>query len=69
MNGYQTAEEMKKLKPDVPVILVTGWGDDVDRDRMKEIGIIRVVHKPFQPGELTRTVEEILGRGSEYHGQ
>jgi PAS domain S-box-containing protein len=56
MNGYQTAEEMKKLKPDVPVILVTGWGDDVDRDRMKEIGIIRVVHKPFQPGELTRTV-------------
>jgi CheY-like chemotaxis protein len=63
MNGYQTAEEMKKLKPDVPVVLVTGWGDDVDQDRVKETCIVRVLNKPFQPGELRQTVEEIMGEG------
>jgi len=60
MNGYRVAEEMKKLKPQIQIILATGWRDDVDRDRMASIGIGRVVAKPFQSGELLRTIEEVM---------
>ena len=60
MNGYTVAEEMKKSKPGIPIILVTGWGDDVDDDKVTAIGIERVIAKPFQPDELTSTIEEVL---------
>ena len=63
MNGYQVAEEMKKLKAQVPVVLVTGWGDDVDQERIASIGIAAVVGKPFHPQELLQTLEEVMKQG------
>jgi len=63
MNGYRVAEEMKKSKAQVPIVLVTGWAEDVDRGRIKSIGIAAVVGKPFNPRELLRTLEEVMEQG------
>jgi DNA-binding response OmpR family regulator len=61
MNGYQVAEQMKMLKPGVPIILVTGWGNEADRDRMARSGIHSVVPKPFGPSLLLSAIEAALG--------
>jgi len=58
MNGYHVAEQVKKRESRIPVLLVTGWGDDVDHDRAKGIGIAGVVSKPYEPQELLRTINE-----------
>lgn len=65
MNGYQAAQEMKKLNPGVPVVLITGWGNDVDQARIRLIGIHRVVAKPFLPEDLLGAMEEAIGRPSD----
>jgi PAS domain S-box-containing protein len=68
MNGYRVAEEMKRLKPAVPIILVTGWDDDVAHERIESIGIAAVVAKPFHPQELLRTLEEVMQRDKKRRG-
>jgi DNA-binding response OmpR family regulator len=59
MNGYQIAGEMKKHDPQVPILLVTGWGDDVDQERIKSTGITMVIGKPFQPDELLERLSQL----------
>ena len=62
MNRYRVAEEMRKLRPDVTVFLVTGWGDDVDQGQVEALGIDAVIGKPFEPQELLRQVNEAMER-------
>jgi DNA-binding response OmpR family regulator len=64
MDGYQTC---KKLKGDpqtknIPVILLTAKGRDVDRKLGREAGADDYVVKPFSPGRLIERVEGILNR-------
>jgi CheY-like chemotaxis protein len=61
MNGYRVAEAMKGVKPDVSVVLVTGWGNDIDEERIEDAGIVKVVRKPFGPEELIGTLDEMAG--------
>ena len=55
-NGYDVAQELKRRKPGMPVLLVTGWGGDIDRDRARRIGVDGVVNKPYEPQELLRAI-------------
>ena len=47
MEGDELAREVKKLKPDVPVILVTGFGDIMASTGEKPEGVDFVMNKPF----------------------
>ena len=48
VSGWEVARSVKQLNPRVPVILVTGWGDQLDSRRLMESGVDLVVAKPFQ---------------------
>jgi len=67
MNGYRVAEEMKRLRPQVPVVLVTGWGEEIDHQRVKAARVERVIGKPFRPRELLEIVEGLLELGEDEH--
>lgn len=47
MEGDELAREVKKLKPHVPVILVTGFGDIMASTGEKPEGVDIVMNKPF----------------------
>jgi DNA-binding response OmpR family regulator len=51
-----------RARSDVPVILVTARGDEVDRIVGLELGADDYVTKPFSPRELTARVRTILRR-------
>lgn len=53
MSGLDVAESMKKLKPEIPIVLLTGYGSALDDAEVKKRGIDRIVPKPF-------TVQQIL---------
>ena len=48
VSGWEVARTVKKKNPRVPVILVTGWGHQLDSQRLVESGVDLVVAKPFQ---------------------
>jgi len=46
MDGLALLREVKRLRPDLPVIMVTAYGDDERRQRAAEYGAAEFITKP-----------------------
>jgi CheY-like chemotaxis protein len=46
MDGLQLLGEIKQRRPDLPVMMVTAYGDDERRDRARELGAFEFISKP-----------------------
>ncbi|MCM2284600.1 MAG: PAS domain S-box protein [Desulfobacula sp.] len=64
MPGDIFAKEVKKLRPNLPVILCTGYSDRIDQDMFREIGIKDFLMKPVLLHELAASVRKILDTSS-----
>jgi FixJ family two-component response regulator len=60
MTGVQLAEELLKVRPDVPIILCTGHSETVSPDIAKEAGIREFLMKPVVRQELATAVRRAL---------
>ena len=60
--GDRLARELMKIRPDIPVILFTGYSERIDEDRARELGIKAYVLKPILIRDLANTVRRVLGR-------
>jgi DNA-binding response OmpR family regulator len=47
LSGLDLAEEIKKISPSVPVVLLTGWDMDYTPFELKAKGIDLLIKKPF----------------------
>jgi len=47
MNGIELAKRIREKFPDLPIILMTGWGDFVPHQEIQELGIFTVLQKPI----------------------
>ena len=61
MSGWDVIEQILAHSPQMPIILVTGWGAELDQERVEASGCRAVVQKPFEILELFATAERILG--------
>jgi DNA-binding response OmpR family regulator len=63
MNGFEACGILKndvKTK-DVYIVMLTAKGQEIDRQKAKEIGADFYITKPFNINELIKTVSELLG--------
>ena len=60
MTGDELAVEMMKIRPDIPVILCTGFSKKISDDSIATIGIRAVAYKPIVKADLARTVRKVL---------
>jgi CheY-like chemotaxis protein len=58
MDGWSVATAIRSRWLDVPVVLVTGWGDDVDNKKSKECQINEVISKPFNLHNLLELISK-----------
>lgn len=63
INGLEVVRFVKQSEnfKNIPVIIVTTEGRDVDKERGLRLGADRYLIKPFEPEELQRFVQELLG--------
>ena len=61
MDGLTVCKELRKTS-NVPVIILTARGDDIDRIVGLEIGADDYMAKPFNPRELVARVKAVLRR-------
>jgi len=52
MDGFELTERSKKLRPDMPVIIMTGFTEDFSYERAIEAGASDFIKKPFALHEL-----------------
>jgi signal transduction histidine kinase/CheY-like chemotaxis protein len=60
LSGWDVGKALKKIDPKVPVAMITGWGMELKREKMKESGIDLVLCKPFNFAEVVRLVSEAM---------
>jgi len=63
LDGYETCRRLKQdpLTKDIPVVLLTAKGRDVDKRLGFEVGAADYIVKPFSPSRLIERIQEILG--------
>lgn len=62
MSGWDIAKAIRARKPSVPIVLLSGWGIQLDDVRIQECGIDLVLSKPCRMEELLSAVEDVLNR-------
>jgi len=60
MNGLEIARCVGERWPDIPVILISGKPPPGIRERVKALGLIGFLRKPFSPAQLVELVEMAL---------
>ncbi len=60
MTGEKLAEKIKKIRPDIPIILCTGFSMRITHENIKEKGINSLLMKPLTIHELSNTIRGIL---------
>lgn len=60
MNGKDCFAELKKINPDVRVILSSGYSREEDIASLKEQGLLGVIHKPYRVEDLSNEVAGAL---------
>ena len=61
MSGIELARQARQLKPGLPVLLATGYSDEV----VKGSPEFEVVPKPYRPQQLGRAIVSVLARRGE----
>ena len=61
MTGVQLAEKISKIKPQFPVILISGFQDGFNKDKVTALGIREILMKPFEGKDLGNAVQRVLG--------
>ena len=57
MDGLQLLREVKQLSPDLPVVMVTAYGDDERRRTAEKFGASDFLTKPIDFDELKRRIQ------------
>jgi DNA-binding response OmpR family regulator len=60
LNGYQTCREMKKLRKDLPIIILTGKTEPADRFWAFQSGADEFLTKPIDPALVLQKIATLL---------
>ena len=60
MSGDKLAVELIKIRPDIPVLLCTGYSESMTEEKIKNIGIKGLLLKPIVIKDLAKKIREVL---------
>lgn len=62
LNGYDVCRRIRKEKPDLPIIMLTARGEEVDKVAGLDLGADDYITKPFSVPELLARIRALLRR-------
>jgi CheY-like chemotaxis protein len=60
LTGDRLAEMITGIRPEIPVILCTGYSNRLDPDTIAQVGIRAILYKPLVKNELADTIRKVL---------
>jgi len=64
LNGKQLAEQIKMIKPEIPIILTTGYSNLARNDVVEKWNIDGLLMKPFQYNELSKIIKTTIAKST-----
>ena len=64
MTGLEMLPKVKKERPNVPVIMITAYGDEATRKKATELGAAGLLPKPIDFSLLRQEVDKRLQRAA-----
>jgi CheY-like chemotaxis protein len=61
MTGLELTQEVVRLRPGLPVLMVSGLGEALKHEDLTGMGVTRVLRKPHRLSELSEALESLLG--------
>jgi PAS domain S-box-containing protein len=62
LTGLELAEAIMGLRPDIPVILCTGFADPAMAEKARKMGIAEVIKKPFGVQDFAESIRRVLDK-------
>ena len=60
MSGEQLVRELTAIRPEIPIILCTGFSQHMTREKMRQIGVNEFLRKPLVIGDLAEAIARVL---------
>jgi signal transduction histidine kinase/CheY-like chemotaxis protein len=60
MTGEMLAKELIRIRPDIPIVLCTGYSEMISEEKAMALGIKKLVMKPILMREISQTIRQIL---------
>ena len=58
--GDALVKEIRRIRPDMPVILITGASERMDKKRAERLGINALLFKPMISNEMAMAIRKVL---------
>ncbi len=65
LTGLELAQELLRARPDIPIILISGFSELITRAKIEKIGIRHYIMKPLVGGELAAAIRQVLDKKEE----
>lgn len=62
MSGAELTTEILKIRPDMPIIICTGYSSKVSEEDFMELGASEFIMKPYEKNNLAQTVRKVLDK-------
>ena len=60
LTGLELIENIRRVKKDMPAVIMTGFSRTVSPERIETLGNARMIMKPYSLTDLTKTIRELL---------
>ena len=60
LSGLNVARQLARLRPDLPVVLASGYITDELRAKAPQAGVRELIYKPNTVGELCEAVQRLM---------
>ncbi len=60
LTGVDLSHKILEIRPDIPIILCTGFSDKINKERAQELGIQEYLEKPFDKADFARAINRAL---------
>ena len=60
ISGWTVSKKIKEISSHVPVVFITGWGNQLSSSQLKECGVDYVLTKPFKIEEISAIIKKAI---------
>jgi DNA-binding response OmpR family regulator len=62
MTGKALTHELRRLRPDIPIIVCTGFSYVMDEAKARDLGVDAFLHKPIVLKELALAIQGVFAK-------